>query len=212
MIFFDADPTVEFYVGVAAEYVDRGISLSSSKPVAFGGADADFEGFYVGVWGATVDFTDFGDDETDIELSIYAGRRLTLAGIDLDVGFAHNVYGGQPADAQLNFSEFQVLATRSYGPLALEATLAYSPNFTADSGEAWYSEISIVRQLSGPWAIYSGVGRQQIETGGNYNTWNGGLTWTLDTLSIDARFSDTDQRELGSAYGSRLSITLEVAF
>ena len=71
----------DFNLGVANDYVFRGVSQTDEDPQVFGGADVSAGQFYAGVWGSNVDF----GDSTDAEFDLYAGFKPTLGVVSLDL-------------------------------------------------------------------------------------------------------------------------------
>ena len=81
----------------------RGISQNQEDPSIQGGFDYSHDsGFYLGVWGASVDFG--GDESTEIDL--YAGWGTELeSGLGIDVGILEYTYHGGPT-AGGDFTEY----------------------------------------------------------------------------------------------------------
>src|SRR5258706_11041057 len=77
----DSAPTVAFNVGIASDYMFRGLDQSAGQPAAFGGIDVTAGKFYVGTWISHVDF------EGDNALFDEGNTNNTLAEVDLYGGF-----------------------------------------------------------------------------------------------------------------------------
>ena len=45
-------------VALTTDYIFRGVTQTDGGPAISGGFDVDADGFYVGVWGSSVDFSD----------------------------------------------------------------------------------------------------------------------------------------------------------
>ncbi|WP_309644492.1 TorF family putative porin [Phenylobacterium sp.] len=89
------EPTVSFNLGVASDYVFRGVSQTDESLQVFGGGDLTAGQFYAGVWGSNVDF----HDSTDAEIDVYAGFKPTLGPVTLDLGVIYYGYVNAPSGA-----------------------------------------------------------------------------------------------------------------
>ena len=85
-------------VGIASDYIFRGISQTSANPALQGGIDfTHSSGLYAGIWGSNVSWiTDFGaTGSASLELDTYFGFRNTLDNdFSYDVGFIRYNYPG----------------------------------------------------------------------------------------------------------------------
>ena len=99
----EAASPLSFNVGVASEYRYRGLSQSSFKPALQGGADyAAPSGYYVGVWGSTIDWikddgriNNVSTGSTNVEIDLYGGYKGTTASaLGYDVGLLQYYYSG----------------------------------------------------------------------------------------------------------------------
>jgi uncharacterized protein (TIGR02001 family) len=116
-------------VGIATDYIFRGISQTSARPALQGGIDyAHASGFYAGVWGSNVSWVgDFNPGvSSSLELDTYFGFRNTLDnGFGYDLGFLRYNYpasnypaGATRADTDEVYAAFAyrwVSAKYSYG-------------------------------------------------------------------------------------------------
>lgn len=140
-------------VALTSDYRFRGISQTDEDIAVQGGFDVGFEpGFYVGIWGSSVDFGD-GDETGDygtLELDYYAGWAGSIGDTDftIDVGYLYYDYPADTVDPEGDYQEFMVGA----GWRDLSLTLYYSDDFYAETDEAWYLSadysFSILEDLS----------------------------------------------------------------
>lgn len=198
-------------IGVASDYVFRGISQTDGAPQAFASVEVTLgaEG-YAGVWASNVDF----GDGTDMEVDLYAGLRPRLGAISFDVGLIYYGYAGQPKAADRDYWELKAGASSSLGPATFGAVAYYSPDFTGAAGEAWYYEASVSVGVPGTDAVVSAaVGHRSIADAADYATWNLGVGLPLtDQIAIDLRYFDTDASKLGSAQDARVAASLKLTF
>ena len=204
-------PEVTFNLGVASDYVFRGVSQTDENPQVFAGADLASGAFYAGAWGSNVEFA--GDEDTNLEIDLYGGWRPEVAGYGLDFGAIYYLYPGQPDGAEYDFLELKAGASRAIGPVSGGLYAYWSPEFFAETGNALYLGANAAYELT-PRALVTGaLGRQDIDAGGDYTTWNLGLAFSLtDTLTLDGRYWDTDAEAFGDIYDGRLVVGLKAVF
>ena len=91
-------------VALTTDYVWRGVSQNLEDPAIQGGFDyAHDSGFYIGIWGSSVDFQ--GPEST--ELDIYGGWSTEFEnGVGFDVGFIEYTYHGDDGASDANFTEY----------------------------------------------------------------------------------------------------------
>ena len=106
MLLPTAQAQVSANVAIQSDYVWRGISQNQEDPSIQGGFDYAHEsGFYVGVWGASVDFG--GPEST--EFDVYGGWSTELEnGLGIDVGVIEYTYHGGDGASDANFTEAYV--------------------------------------------------------------------------------------------------------
>ena len=87
-------------VALTTDYVWRGVSQNLEDPAIQGGFDyAHDSGFYIGIWGSSVDFQ--GPEST--ELDIYGGWSTEFEnGVGFDVGFIEYTYHGDDGASDAN--------------------------------------------------------------------------------------------------------------
>ena len=94
-------------VAFASDYIWRGMTQTGSDPALSGGFDFESEsGFYAGIWGSNVSFSEGAGSELDT----YFGYGFSLGEVGVDVSY---VDFGYPGDSGLDFQEIGVAL--SYG-------------------------------------------------------------------------------------------------
>ncbi|MDP1616638.1 TorF family putative porin [Phenylobacterium sp.] len=201
---------VSFNVGVASDYVFRGVSQTDEGPQVFGGVDlAIGEMGYAGVWASNVDF---GDD-TAAEVDFYAGITPTLGPVSADFAAIYYAYVDAPSGSDYNYWEFAASGTIPAGPAEIGAAVYYSPEFFGGIGDAFYYEVNAAAPLTDKLSVSGALGRQEFDGGGDYTTWNVGLGVAFnDTIGLDLRYHDTDEDALGDIGEGRLVASLTAAF
>lgn len=201
-----------FNVGVASDYVFRGVSQTNEDPQLFGGADVTLGSMgYAGVWASNVDF----GDSTDMEYDLYAGIKPVVGPVTLDLGVIYYGYAGQPSNANWEYTEFKLAGAAAAGPATVGAAVFYSNDFTGSVGPATYYEANAVLPISGTNFTVSGaVGRQTYEdVSGDYTTWNIGAGYALTSnVGIDLRYWGNDVDNATGIYDDRVVVGLKATF
>lgn len=196
-------------VALATDYAFRGISQTDGAAAVQGGFDAAAGNLYAGVWASNVDFTGFGVDG-GLELDIYGGFKVPLDPVTLDFGVIGYFYpnssdlpGPTPRiEGELDY--FEGYAKASFAPatgVSLGAAAYFSPEFTGETGQAYYLEASGSFALSDALSLSGALGYQSIDDVSGvfpgsftdeYVTWNLGGTATLSGFAVDLRYVGTD--------------------
>ena len=94
-------------VAFASDYIWRGMTQTGSDPALSGGFDFESEsGFYAGIWGSNVSFSEGAGSELDT----YFGYGFSLGEVGVDLSY---VDFGYPGDSGLDFQE--IGGALSYG-------------------------------------------------------------------------------------------------
>ncbi|WP_421736965.1 TorF family putative porin [Caulobacter sp.] len=203
---------LSYNVGVASDYVFRGVSNTQEDPQIFGGVDATYGIGYAGVWASNVDF---GADDPTAEIDLYAGVKPVVAGTNLDLGVIYYGYVDDKGMTPGSFSyvELKAAASRAFGPATLGVAGYYSPEFPGKGGNAFYYEVNGSVPVAEKLSVSAALGHQEIKNYGDYNTWNIGATYAITSqLAADLRYSDTDEHGYGKIYGDRVTVSLKAAF
>ena len=104
--------SVSANVGFATDYIWRGMTQTGEEPAISGGFDyAADGGFYAGIWGSNVNFSEGAGSELDV----YFGYAFeTESGIGIDISYVDFIY---PGDTALDFQEIGIGLT--YGDFGL---------------------------------------------------------------------------------------------
>jgi uncharacterized protein (TIGR02001 family) len=203
---------LSYNVGVASDYIFRGVSNTQENAQIFGGVDATYGLGYAGVWASNVDF---GGSDPSAEIDLYAGVKPTVGDTALDLGL---VYYGYVDDKGLtpgsySYLELKAAASRPVGPATVGVAAFYSPEFPGKTGNALYYELNGSVPVMEKLSVSAAVGHQDIDKGASYSTWNVGGTYAInDKLALDLRYSDTDEHGFGDIYGSHVVVSLKAAF
>jgi uncharacterized protein (TIGR02001 family) len=213
--------TASANVGLASEYVFRGLSQTSEGAAIQGGFDLTCGVFYVGVWGSNLDWGPVeraGPDDTwaSLELDVYAGFKGKAGRFSWDLGVIYYTY---PNSTENHFSdpfgrdfrnEYVEIKAGASTDIWKNGTLGvtgyYSPDYQYETGDVWTLEVGFAQAFS-PWfgftpTISALFGHQWGNNGAyfdrvagddEYSYWNAGITFGfLEKWSLDLRYWDTD--------------------
>jgi uncharacterized protein (TIGR02001 family) len=210
---------LSYNVGVASDYIFRGISNTNTKGEVFGGVDATYGIGYAGVWTSNVDF---GTPNPDQEIDVYAGVKPVVGAFNLDLGVIYYGYTKDKngAPGSYSYTEVKAAGSTAVGPATVGAALYYSPEFPGKGGEALYYELNGSAPIGEKLTLSGALGRQEVDTanyfGGasdSYVTWNLGVSAAInDHLTADIRYSDTNKSDYGSIYHAAVTASLKAAF
>ena len=157
-----------------------------------GGFDWASDSFYVGTWASGVDF----GDGTSTEIDIYAGFTPTVGAFDLDLGAIYYIYPDAPDDPEQNFVELYAGASTTVGEfLDVGASIAYSPEFYYETGQAFYYAASAGVPLGENFGLDATVGYSsgdEDEGFVDYTDYSVGVTTSFEGFDFDVRYIGTD--------------------
>jgi uncharacterized protein (TIGR02001 family) len=146
-------------IGLATEYVFRGISQTSEGAAVQGGFDATCGMFYAGVWASNLDWgANEGRSVANIEMDWYGGVKFNTGRIAWDLGVIYYTYPrgidvglsstGDPSKAEFNYVELKVGASAElWKDGTLGVTGFFSPDYQYETGNVWTVEGSFTQNL-----------------------------------------------------------------
>jgi len=190
------------YVAATSDYRFRGISQNDRNFAPQGSLNVTGpEGFYVGAWASQVDFDPTSSNNPQVELDIYGGKHTDLWGVDWNFEPYYYTYPSEnyPGAGAPQADYFEIINqfSKSFGPLALSGSWAWSNNlaFNGGTGNALYGNaaytildwLSVSGNIGHQWA-------QNAKTVGSrdYTYGDFGLTATWKGFALDGRYSGTD--------------------
>jgi len=163
-------------VAIQSDYVWRGYSQNMEDPSIQGGFDWEHDsGFYLGIWGASVDFG--GPEST--EGDIYAGFAGELEkGLGWDVGIIEYTYHGSDGASDANFTEYYLgLSYEGFG-----VSYAFGDEFGDNLELSYGYDFDQGFTLSAAWGDYEDA----------WQYWRVGISGELEGIGWDISFWDTD--------------------
>lgn len=179
-------------VGVASDYVWRGMTQTNNGSAVQGGLDLAMGGFYLGTWTSNI----AGDTEVDG----YAGYGGELAGIGYDIGY---IRYGYLTDPSLSFNEAYVGLSKDFGPVSLGATYSMGQD-TAPDDIAVDASVPVMDDYSLDlgWGDYDTVGTR----------YSAGLSKSFDKVDFGLVYSIFKADTAGSENVDTLSVMASTGF
>jgi uncharacterized protein (TIGR02001 family) len=190
-------------IDVQSDYKFRGISQNKRNPSPQGTLNLTGpDGFYVGTWASTVDWQAFGmNNNPSVEVDIYGGKHTDLWGVDWNIEPYYYAYPSANTLGTATADYFELInqLSKSFGPVSLTATWAWSPTFSLGGGTGNYIA-GLASYTITDWLSISGnVGHQWVQAAkyatpksGDYTYADIGLTATYKGFALDLRYSGTD--------------------
>jgi uncharacterized protein (TIGR02001 family) len=210
-----AEATFSGNVALTTDYMFRGISQTDG-PAIQGGFDYGNGAFYAGTWASNVNFGN------DFELDLYAGFKPVTGPVTWDLGVVGYLYPGVETTPELDYVEFYAKPSFAVADgFTLGGALYYSPEFTGETGSAYYVEANAAfTPTDSPISFSGALGYQQVEDlvfdgvdEDSYTTWNLGATYSVAGFGLDLRYvgSDIDDTALEDLTDDRVVFTIKRA-
>ncbi|HJW02246.1 MAG TPA: TorF family putative porin [Azospira sp.] len=206
-------------VGLASEYIYRGIGQTNRKPAIQGGFDySHASGLYAGVWASNISWLSdaSADVSAPIEIDIYGGYKNTFAGGDwnYDVGVLTYNY---PMNKKNGVSVVNPDTTEVYGAIGWKwLTAKYShvvsshifgwaaANTTSgDTRGSGYLELNAAYDLGDGWGVNGHVGHQKIKdfSDASYSDYKLGVTKDVGFGTVGVAYWNTNAKgNVGEPY------------
>ena len=210
--------TISGTVTLVSDYRFRGVSQSDITPAVQGSiAITHKSGFYVSVWGSTVDGYVIADGRAHQEIDLIAGYKTTIAGTTFDIGalyyfYPHARFAGDTSKS--DFFDPYVAIAHAFGPATGKVTANFAPKqkgLALDQGLTSpiikHDNLYLAGDLTvsipttplgvsahlghtfGPsWLATDATGKQ------GYSDWGLGATYSYKSLTIGVNYVDTDAR------------------
>jgi len=195
-----AEVEVSANVGVASNYVWRGMTQTNNQAAVQGGIDLAMGGFYLGTWASNVDYTIPTKIAGDTEVDGYAGYAGELAGIGYDIGY---IRYGYLTDPSLSFNEAYVGLSKDFGPVSLGATYSMGQG-TAPDDIGVDASIPVMDDYSLDlgWGDYDTYGKR----------YSAGLSKSFDKVDFSLVYSIFKADTAGSENVDTLSVMASTGF
>ena len=214
---------------VTSDYRFRGISQTDKNFAVQGSVTvAHDSGFYVGVWGSSVDeYVAAGGDQ---EIDLIAGYAKEFGATKVDVGVIYYYYPGAEEIVpgyNSDFIEPYIAVSHTLGPVTGKVLAAYAPKQKAlASANPKDDNLYLALDLTGgvpntPVALSAHVGHSFgpsfLTIGKEYTDWSLGATYTTGPVTLGVSYVDTNKALINPLSGKNISKagvvgTLSVSF
>jgi len=202
-------------LALSTDYRFRGISQTGKDPSVSGGFDYSYTpyGLYAGVWASNLDFGVPDPDPASLEIDFYGGiAGETAAGIGWDVGATYYFYPGSdtgPGVADYDFVEVYGAFTYDFGYFDSGISVAYSPDYFFESGDAVYLSGDVGIPLPAGFSLAGHLGYQTIDDNAQFGTpdyldWSIGVARDINMFTFDLSYIDTDLGRAGCFGGGNI--------
>jgi uncharacterized protein (TIGR02001 family) len=220
----DATGPWTFNFAATTDYRFRGISQSDNDPALQGSVEyADPSGFFASAWASTIDFSPFGDPDASVEVDLTAGYRHDFSaetqGTIKVVYYWYPDSDPPPFTDDADYVEIIAGLTHDFGELKVSGELAYSPDYSGGTGNAFAITGGAAYPIVPTWWVFNKgleasahLGHQSIDDAQDYAFWDLGLSAGVDNFTFDVRYVDTDVDACIDVCDSGLVLTAAVAF
>jgi uncharacterized protein (TIGR02001 family) len=198
-------------VGIASDYIFRGISQTGGDPAIQGGLDyTHSSGFYLGTWGSNVGWLeDFqGYSSGNLEIDLYGGFRGNIGSTDFtfDVGVIQYWYPGDNDGPFPDADTTEIYAGLGWKWFAVKYFYGLSDDVFGIPGDsADYFDVSASYPvgetgltLGAHWGTFSWNDTSDAD----YDDWNVSMTYDMGKLSkvtegvtLGVKYTDTNAEE-----------------
>lgn len=200
-----ADP-VAIQLGVASEYLGKGVAKSNEEPSVSGSVEVTRGGFFASVFASTAELS----SGADAEILTTIGYRAEFAGTGVDVMVINRDLPGTRTGGDGNYTEYQTDISRKLGPVATRFRVNYTADGYGGTQEAWWVELQGGIALDRSTKLSAAIADRTADGGAEYVAWNLGVKRKLnDRVAVDLRYYDTDGvSQYGDAYDGRIVAAL----
>ena len=204
-----ADP-VSGQVGVASEYVGKGLGKSDEQPAAFGSVRWETGGFYASGFVSQAAST----RGADAEVILSAGYQRELIGLDVDILVMRREMAGESRGIDSGYFEFQADVSRDLTDrINARLRVNYSPDTYGAVDAAWWSEVQASFKLTSADKLSAAYALRRMDNSLTYDAWNIGVKHKFTpAIAADVRWYDTDRHDVGVRYAGRLVASLSYSF
>jgi uncharacterized protein (TIGR02001 family) len=203
-----AEDPVSIQLGVASQYLGKGIGKSNDEASYSASIEVTHNGFYASLFGATAELS----QGSDAEILTTIGYRRTISGVALDLSVINRDLPGTRPGIDANYTEYQADASHKFGPISTRFRVNYTHDGFAATQEAWWIELQGGLALDSRTKATVAIADRTADGGAEYKAWNVGVKRKLnDRFAADLRWYDTDGHDFGDAYDSRLVAALTLS-
>lgn len=195
-------------IGIASEFIGKGIGKSNGEISPFASVEFEAGSAYASVFVASAELA----QGADAEIISAIGYRSKLGAIGLDLSVINRDLPGTRAGVDSNYFEYQVDASRKFGPVSARLRVNYTPDGFAATQEAWWTELQGTVSLDDRTKLSAAIADRTADGGASYAAWNIGAKRKLtDRISLDLRYFATDSAQISESYEDRLVASIALS-
>lgn len=196
-------------VGIASEFIGKGIGKSNGEISPFASIEVEAGPAYASVFVASAELS----QGADAEIISAIGYRPEIGSISLDLSVINRDLPGTRAGVDSNYFEYQVDASRKFGPVSARLRVNYTPDGFAATREAWWTELQGSISVSPATKLSAAIADRTADGGAGYAAWNVGAKHKLaERITVDLRYFGTDSSGISDAYEDRVVASVAVSF
>ncbi|AQR62557.1 hypothetical protein BZG35_13560 [Brevundimonas sp. LM2] len=204
-----ADP-VTGQVGVATEYLGKGLGKSDEDAALFGAVRWEANGAYANAF-----YSEAASSKgANAELVLTGGYAREIGDWGLDGQVMYREMLNETNGVDSGYFEYQGDVSRDLTDhLSARVRVNYSADTYGAGEEAWWTEAQGTLKLTPKDKLSVAYGLRRIDNGNDYDAWNIGVKHKFSpAVSGDLRWYDTDGHEFGSRYDGRLVASIAFSF
>lgn len=204
-----ADP-ITGQIGVASEYIGKGLGKSDEEPAAFGSVRWQTNGVYaVGFISQAA-----SNKGADAEVIATVGYERDIGDWGVDVQVMHRQMTREINGVDSGYFEIQGDVSRELTDrLSARMRINYSPDTYGAGDAAWWSEAQATVKLTSNDKLSMAYGARRTANGSDYDAWNVGVKHKFTSaIAGDLRWYDTDGHDLGGRFKGRRVASLSYSF
>lgn len=204
-----ADP-ISGQVGLASQYLGKGLGKSDEDPAFFGSVRWAANGFYASGFASQA----ASSKGSDAEVIVNVGYARALGGWNLDGQVMYREMLNETNGVDSGFVEWQGDVSRDLTDrLSARLRLNYASDTYGAAEEAWWTEAQATLTLTSKDKLSVAYAQRRVDGGADYDAWNIGVKHKISpAVSADLRWYDTDGHEFGSRYEGRLVASVAYSF
>ncbi len=199
------DPSLE--ISVASRGYSKGLAQTEGAQLVVRGEVAFGDLTVGGLW------KNVSSPVVDGEAQLNLGYEVEVGGIKLDLRGGYHWQTGRDGPTDDTRFEFNVTASRAFGPITPRVSATYSPDDFGGTRESLYAEAGLGYRIASGTTLSGNVGRRERSNNTDYTTFNLGISHQIvRQVTVEARYYDTAESALGETYEGRLVGMVRVRF
>lgn len=195
-------------IGLASEFIGKGIGKSNGELSPFVSVEIESGAAYASVFVASAELS----QGADAEIISAIGYRPEVGSVSLDLSVINRDLPGTRAGVDSNYFEYQVDASRKFGPVSTRLRVNYTPDGFGATREAWWTELQGSLAVGTATKLSAAIADRTADGGAGYAAWNIGAKHRIgDQVTLDLRYFGTDSSQISESYEDRIVASISVS-